>query len=56
MEIEYRNSIYDRLLEIDFKLDIEVIPDPAELNKKIGECHGFISEIEHFSIKISKEI
>jgi hypothetical protein len=56
MEIEYRNNIYDRLLEIRFKMGIEVIPDPVVINQKIGECHIFIEEIEHFSIKVSKEI
>jgi hypothetical protein len=56
MEIAYRNTIYDRLLEIRFTIDIEIIPNPAAINQKIGECHAFIEEIEHFSIKISKEI
>jgi len=56
METAYRNGIYDRLLEIRFKIDIETLPDPAMIYKKIGECHTFIEEVEHFSIKISKEI
>lgn len=56
MEIKYRNKIYDRLLEIRFKIDIGVLPDPAHINQKIGECHALIEEIEHFSIRISKEI
>jgi len=56
MKIEYRNKIYDRLLEIRFKIDIEVLPDPSHINQKIGECHALIEEIEHYSIRISKEI
>ena len=56
MEISYKNTIYDRLLEIKFMIDTGVLPDPAALNMKIGECHALISEVEHFSIKISKEI
>jgi len=56
METAYRSKIYDRLLEIKFMLDTGVLPDPAALNMKIGECHALISEVEHFSIKISKEI
>lgn len=56
MDAKQKNTIYDRLLEIRFKIDIGVLPDPAEINQKIGECHGLIEEIEHFSIRVSKEI
>ncbi len=56
MEIEYRNNIYDRLLEIRFKINFDAVPNPGNINQKIGECHGYIEEVEHFSIRVSKEI
>ena len=56
METEYKNSIYDRLLEIKFNVDISAIPKPQQINQKIGECHAYIEEISHFSIRIHKEM
>lgn len=56
MEDEKKNSIYDRLLVIDFKIDTEPVLDPRYLNEKIGELHGYIQEVEKFAIQISKEI
>lgn len=50
-----RNAIYDRLLAIRVKLE-SGIPDPRYINKKIGECHACIEEVEHFSIEVSREI
>jgi len=37
-------------------MGFEALPDPTLINQKIGECHSFIEEVEHFSIKVSKEI
>jgi hypothetical protein len=56
MEPNKVNSIYDRLLGIKLKLDSGNIPDPKYINQKIGECHAYIEEVEHFSIEVSKEI
>ena len=56
MEKEYKDKIYDRLLEIKLNIDIGLTPNPQEINQKIGECHAFIEEIEHFSIKVQKEL
>lgn len=56
MEKEYKNKIYDRLLEIKFKININAIPNPQQVNEKIGECHSYIEEVSHFSIQIHKEM
>jgi hypothetical protein len=56
MNIEKRNSIYDRLLAITIKLEAVNIPDPRYINQKIGECHAFIEEVEHYCIEVSREV
>lgn len=56
METEYKGKIYDRLLEIKFQIDISAIPEPQQVNEKIGQCHAYIEEIEYFSIRIHKEL
>ncbi len=56
MEIEQRNKIYDRLLGINFKIEIQAVPNPQYINQAIGQCHVFIEEVEHFSIDTKKEI
>ena len=55
MNIEQRGKIYDRLLAIKIKLESN-IPDPRYINQKIGECHAYIEEVEHFSIEVSREV
>jgi hypothetical protein len=56
MNIEKRSAIYDRLLAIEIKLDAVNIPDPKAINQKIGECHAYIQEVEHYSIEVSREV
>lgn len=56
METAYKDKIYDRLLEIRFKIDISAIPDPQQINQKIGECHSYIEEVEHFNIRVHREL
>lgn len=56
MELEYKNKIYDRLLAIKLKMEIQAIPNPQYINEKIGECHVYIEEVERFSIEVCKEI
>jgi len=56
MDIDQKNKIYDRLLAINLKIDIEIIPNPQYINKAIGECHVFIEEVSRYSIEVKKEI
>jgi len=56
MNIGYKNRIYDRLLEISVKFQVQDIPDPQYINESIAQCHFFIEEVEHYNIEISKEI
>jgi hypothetical protein len=56
MESSEKNAIYDRLLAISMRVDSKNIPDPRYINEKIGQCHVFIEEVEHFYIRVSKEI
>jgi hypothetical protein len=56
MDQTEKGSIYDRLLAISMRVDSSNIPDPRYINEKIGQCHVFIEEVEHFYIKVSKEI
>jgi hypothetical protein len=56
METEYKNNIYSRLLEIKFNIDISTTPTPQQINEKIGECHAYIEEVEHFSIRVHQEL
>ncbi len=56
MDEKYKGKIFDRLLEIKFNIDVSAIPDPTEINQKIGECHAYIEEVEHFSIRVQKEL
>lgn len=56
MNQEDKNAIYDRLLAISMRVDSKNIPDPRYINEKIGQCHVFIEEVEHFYIQVSKEI
>jgi len=51
-----KNTIYDRLLGLHFKIEVQTIPSPRYINEKICECHFYIEEIEKYSIETSKEI
>lgn len=56
MEEKEKNKIYDRLLDISFKIELQSFPNPQYINEKIGECHVYIGEIERHSIEVTKEI
>jgi len=56
MKSEDKIKIYDRLLEIALDIPVGIIPDPAFINRKLGECHIYLGEVEKFFIKISREI
>ena len=49
-------KIYDRLLAINLEISAGVVPDPSYINRKIGECHIYLGEVERFFINVSKEI
>lgn len=56
MDKEYKSKIYERLLEIRLNIDISMTPTPQQINEKIGECHSYIEEVEHFNIRVHKEL
>jgi len=56
MDTDKKNEIYDRLLAIHLRIDLQSIPNPGYINEKIWECHNYIDEIEKFNIAVSKEI
>jgi len=56
MKQEEKSHIYDRLLEIKLKIEIQSIPNPRYINEMIGECHRYIEEVEKFMFQVSKEI
>jgi len=51
-----RKEICDRLLAMKVNIESRSIPDPSYINSKIGMCHYFLEEVEHFIIEISQEI
>jgi hypothetical protein len=53
---ERKDFIYNRLLEIDIKVEVLGIPDPRYLNEKIGACHVLIEEVERYSIETYREL
>lgn len=56
MKSEDKIRIYDRLLDISLEIPTGIVPDPAFINRKLGECHIYMGEVEKFFIKVSKEI
>jgi hypothetical protein len=53
---EEKAHIYDRLLGIKLKIEVQSIPNPRYINEMIGECHRYIEEVENFMFQVSKEI
>jgi hypothetical protein len=51
-----RKEICDRLLAMKINIESRVIPDPNYINSRIGTCHSFLEEVEHFIIEVSQEI
>jgi len=56
MDLKTKSDIYDRLLAISLKIDLQTTPNPGYINQKILECHSYIQEIERYNIQVSKEI
>lgn len=56
MQEKYKNKIYDRLLSIKLKIEVQSFPNPQYINEKIGECHVYIDEIERYSIETTREV
>jgi hypothetical protein len=56
MDINEVKNIYDRLSEMQFKVESQSMPNPRYLNEKIGECHRYLEEVERDYIKVCREI
>ena len=56
MEAQRKNFIYERLLAINIAIEPNNIPSPSYINRKIGECHVAIEEVEKFFIQTSQEL
>jgi hypothetical protein len=58
MNSEEKDKIFDRLIAINMEISngTVMVPDPSYINRKIGECHIYIGEVEKFYINVSKEI
>jgi len=56
MDEAHRQQICDRLLAMKIKIEANAVPNPAYINSKIGLCHAYLEEVEHFIIEISREL
>jgi hypothetical protein len=57
MNNEEKDKIFDRLLSMNLQIanGKEMVPDPAYINRKIGECHLYLGEVNNFFIAVSRE-
>ena len=56
MDAKEIREIYDRLGDISLKADPQLIPNPQEISRKIGQGHIFLEEVEKYYIKVNKEM
>ena len=54
MDQERKSFIYQRLLDINIKIEPMIVPDPASLNELIWQCHNYIEEVERYFIEVSQ--